>query len=302
MFDGFEPISNSGAGVRITGLVAGSGPPVLMLHGYPQTKHMWHLVAPALSANHTVVLADLRGYGDSDRPVQTPDRTTYSKREMAADQHALMSSLGFDRYSVVGHDRGGRVAHRLGLDYPEAVERLAVLDIVPTLHMFDNVNRAMASSYFHWFFLALENGLPETLIRADPLAWLRSRFEGRNAGGRKVDPEAFQEYARCFTAPGGVEASTADYQSAATIDLVHDRADREQGRRLTAPVLALWGQAGYVGKNFDVVEVWKEYADEVEGFAADADHYLAEEAPEFVIDALTRFLDASSTHGEAQNS
>ncbi len=290
MLEGFDPISSSRSDVCVRGLIAGSGPPVLLLHGYPQTKHMWHLVAPALAQHHTVVLGDLRGYGDSDRPEQSADRSTYSKREMAADQHALMTSLGFDRYSVAGHDRGGRVAHRLGLDQPNAVERLAVLDIVPTLHMFDNVDRSMASSYFHWFFLALENGMPEALIRADPLTWLRSRFAGRYAGGREIDPSAFEEYARCFTAPGGVEASTADYQSAATVDLDHDRADRERDRRLQMPLLALWGEKGYVGRNFDVVEVWRDYAADVGGVAAQSDHYLAEEAPDFVISELTEFF------------
>ncbi|GAA1860225.1 alpha/beta hydrolase [Brevibacterium marinum] len=302
MLEGFKPIGNSHSGVRISGLIAGSGPPVLLLHGYPQTKHMWHLVAPALAKDHTVVLGDLRGYGDSDKPEQENDRSTYSKREMAADQHALMMSLGFEKYSIAGHDRGGRVAHRLGLDHPEAVDRVALLDIVPTLHMFDNVNRAMASSYFHWFFLALENGMPEALIRADPLTWLRSRFEGRNAGGRQVDPETYDEYARCFTSPGGVEASTADYQSAATIDLDHDRADRDRGRRLMMPLLTLWGDKGYVGRTFDVVEVWKDYADEVEGAAAQSDHYLAEEAPEFVVTELTRFFDPSTADGGGQGS
>ena len=300
MLEGFEQIDNSRSGVRVSGLIAGSGPPVLLLHGYPQTKHMWHLVAPALAKHHTVVLGDLRGYGDSDKPEQKNDRSTYSKREMADDQHALMISLGFEKYSVAGHDRGGRVAHRLGLDHPEAVERLAVLDIVPTLHMFDNVNRSMASSYFHWFFLALENGMPETLIRADPLTWLRSRFEGRNAGGRQVDPDACAEYARCFTGAGGVEASTADYQSAATIDLDHDRVDHDRDRRLMMPLLTLWGEQGYVGTNFDVVEVWKGYAAEVEGAAAQSDHYLAEETPEFVITELARFFDPSAFKDEGQ--
>ena len=302
MLEGFEPIGSSRSGVRVSGLIAGSGPPLLLLHGYPQTKHMWHLVAPTLAEHHTVVLGDLRGYGDSDRPEQQTDRSTYSKREMAADQHALMASLGFEKYSAAGHDRGGRVAHRLGLDHPEAVERLALLDIVPTLHMFDNVDRAMASSYFHWFFLALENGMPEALIRADPLTWLRSRFEGRNAGGREVDPDAYQEYARCFTSPGGIEASTADYQSAATIDLDHDRADRDRDRCLSMPLLTLWGEEGYVGTNFDVVEVWKDYAGEVEGAAAPTDHYLAEEDPEFVIAELTRFFDPSMANDEGQSS
>ena len=284
------PIRSAHNGVEISGCVGGSGDPVLLLHGYPQTRRMWHLVAAQLAETHTIVLADLRGYGDSDKPVAADDGSTYAKRTMAQDQHTLMQSLGFDRYAVVGHDRGARVAHRLALDEPDAVERLAVLDIVPTLHMFENVDRAMAASYFHWFFLALRNGVPETLIKAEPQTWLRSRFNGRNAGGRPIDPEAYSEYERCFLSPGAIEASTADYQSAATIDLDHDRADHVAGRTLQMPVLALWGNHGYVGSNFDVTQVWREYADDVRGVGLDADHYLAEEVPEAVAAELVSFL------------
>lgn len=284
------PVRSEHAGVRISGCVGGSGAPVLLLHGYPQTSRMWHPVAERLAEHHTVVLADLRGYGDSDKPAPAPDGSTYAKRAMARDQYALMHSLGFDRFAVVGHDRGARVAHRLALDAPEAVDRLAVLDIVPTLHMFDHVDRAMASTYFHWFFLALRNGLPESLISADPRTWLRSRFTGRNAGGRPIDPEAYAEYERCFLSPGAIEASTADYQSAATVDLEHDRADHLADRRLAMPLLALWGAHGYVGANFDVVDVWRTYAEHARGTEISADHYLAEEAPERVAEELLAFL------------
>lgn len=291
----FETIRFDHQGTTISAAVGGSGAPLLLLHGYPQTKRMWHLVAPRLSERRTVILADLRGYGDSDKPVPEADGTTYSKRAMAADQLALMRSLGFDRFDVAGHDRGGRVAHRLALDAPEAVERIAVLDIVPTLHMFEHVDLPMASSYFHWFFLALKNGVPERLLSADPFTWLRSRFDGRNAGGLPIDEQAYAEYERCFTAPGAIEASTADYQSAASIDLVHDREDRERGRVVTAPLLALWGAHGYVGKNFDVLDVWRQYAETAEGTPIDADHYLAEERPDAVFRALDEFFEPDAT-------
>lgn len=279
MFEGFASVGSEREGVTIRAWKGGAGTPVLLLHGYPQTHHMWHRVAPALAERHTVIVADLRGYGDSGKPAPVEDRSNYSKREMAADQHRLMASLGFDRYAVVGHDRGARVAHRLGLDQPEAVSRIAVLDIVPTLHMFDNVDRAMASSYFHWFFLSQRGGMPESLQRADPQTWLRSRFTGRHAGGEAIAEAAYAEYERCFLQPGAIEGSTADYQAAASIDLDHDRADRDRGRTLDMPLLALWGSAGYVGTNFDVVDVWREYADSVTGAAIESDHYLAEEAP-----------------------
>lgn len=290
MFEEFSPVSYEHEGVEIRAWTSGAGSPVLLLHGYPQTHQMWHRVAPELAKHHTVVAADLRGYGDSDKPTPTEDRSNYSKRAMADDQHRLMASLGFDHYAVVGHDRGGRVAHRLGLDRPEAVDRIAVLDIIPTLHMFDNVDRGMATSYFHWFFLAKRGGMPEALQRADPRTWLRSRFEGRHAGGDPIADEAYAEYERCFLLPGSIEGSTADYQAAATIDLEHDRADRDRGKRLEMPLLALWGASSYVGRHFDVTSVWSHFAHTVTGTPIASDHYLAEEAPDAVTAQLLDFF------------
>ncbi len=281
-------------GVAIAATVRGDGPPVLLLHGYPETQAMWRQVAAALAGSHTVVTADLRGYGDSAKPAGE----RYSKREMAHDQLLLMRSLGFERFAVAGHDRGGRVGHRLALDHPEAVSALAVLDIVPTLHMFENVDRAMASAYFHWFFLARADGMPERLLAADPLVWLRSRFTGRSADGAGIVPAAYDEYARCFD-DDTIRASCADYRAAATIDLDHDRADRDAGRLVTAPVLALWGAHSYVGGNFDVRGVWRRYATEVDGAALDADHYLPEEAPDATVAALAPFLATHATTSEA---
>lgn len=271
-------------GIEIAAEVRGSGPAVLLLHGYPETKAMWNHVADELARDHTVVAADLRGYGDSAKPREA----SYAKRDMALDQITLMRRLGHDRFAVVGHDRGGRVGHRMALDHPDAVTALAVLDIVPTLHMFDNVDRAMATAYFHWFFLARGDGMPEALICADRETWLRSRFTGRRHDGDGL-PDAYPEYLRCFDVDT-VHASGADYRAAAGIDLDHDRADREAGRTVDIPTLALWGEHSYVGRNFDVLATWAPYAPHLTGAAIAADHYLAEEAPQATASALRAFL------------
>lgn len=273
-------------GVRIATTVFGDGPPLLLLHGYPEMRGMWRRVAPALADEFTIVATDLRGYGESDAPAGE----RYSKREMAADQLAVMTSLGFEDFFVAGHDRGGRVAHRIGLDAPDRVRALAVLDIVPTLHMFENVDRAMATSYFHWFFLTVPGGLPADLIGADPDRWLRSRFEQRWTTRDPLDSETFARYLECFRRPGVIEATCADYRAAATVDLDHDRADAAAGRVLEMPLLALWGADSYVGRAFDVVEVWSAYAREVVGSAIGADHYLPEEAPDETVAALAAFF------------
>ena len=271
-------------GIRIAAEVRGSGSPVLLLHGYPETKAMWDDVAEALASDHTVIAADLRGYGDSAKP----RGDHYAKREMARDQVTLMRELGFPRFAVAGHDRGGRVAHRMALDHADAVSALAVLDIVPTLHMFENVDRAMATAYFHWFFLARDDGMPEALIGADRETWLRSRFTGRRHDGDRL-PDAYDEYRRCFDIDT-VFASGADYRAAATVDLEHDRADREAGRTVGCPTVALWGAHSYVGRNFDVLATWAPYAPGVTGAPIEADHYLAEEAPEATAVALREFF------------
>ncbi|MFC3273900.1 alpha/beta hydrolase [Agromyces mediolanus] len=286
LFEGDRTTVEVGGGVRIAATVRGDGPPLLLLHGYPQTRSMWRLVAPELAERFTVVASDLRGYGDSAKPIGE----RYDKRAMAADQLGVMRSLGFDRFAVVGHDRGGRVGHRLALDAPEAVAALAVLDIVPTLHMFEHVDRAMATSYFHWFFLTQSGGLPEALIGADPRAWLESRFRGRARRQDVFPAEVMDEYGRCFDADT-IRASCADYRAAAGTDLEHDREDRADGRTIEAPLLALWGESSYVGRNFDVLTVWREFAAHVQGHAVEADHYLAEEAPAETAAALRAFLE-----------
>jgi haloacetate dehalogenase len=277
-------------GVGIHCAVIGEGPPVLLLHGYPQTHLIWHHVAPVLASSYTVVLTDLRGYGDSGKPPSAPDHSTYSKRAMAADQLAVMRGLGFDRFAVVGHDRGARVAHRLALDAPAAVGCLAVLDIVPTRLTLERADAAFALDYYHWFFLAAGHGIPERLVGADPDFWVRQRLQTRHHGGTPFDPHALDEYVRCLRDPACVHATCEDYRAAVTIDLRHDDADAAAGRRVGCPVLALWGRHGVVGRTYDVLACWREYADRVEGHALDCDHYLPEEAPVEVAAALLGFL------------
>ncbi|MFE4367691.1 alpha/beta fold hydrolase [Streptomyces sp. NPDC056835] len=277
-------------GVRIHTRVAGEGPPVLLLHGYPQTHLIWRHVAPLLAATHTVVLTDLRGYGDSDKPPSDPQHAAYAKRVMARDQLLVMRELGFDRFAVAGHDRGGRVAHRLALDHPEAVSALAVLDIVPTRHAFRHVDADFGRGYYHWFFLAAGNGIPEHLIGADPDFWIRTRMGGRPSGDTPFTPAVLDEYVRCFSDPAAIHASCEDYRAAAGIDLVHDEEDAAAGRRIACPVLALWGEHSFVGRQYDVPAVWREYADEVQGQALPCDHYVPEEAPDRTAGLLAAFL------------
>ena len=287
MFQGFARGRVAGAGAEIAYVTGGRGPPLLLLHGYPQTKAIWDRVAAGLAADFTVVAADLRGYGESGKPAGGSDHAAYAKRAMAADQVALMEGLGFSRFRLVGHDRGGRVAHRLALDHPERVERVAVLDIVPTRTMYRATNRAIATAYFHWFFLIQPHDLPERLIGADPDRWLDQCF-GRWGAGELMRPEAVAEYRRCFREPAAIHASCEDYRAAASIDLEHDEADLD--RRIAAPLLALWGARGLVGREFDVLACWRERAERVEGEALECGHYLPEERPAETTAALRRFL------------
>jgi haloacetate dehalogenase len=278
------------AGVMVNCAIAGSGPPVLLLHGYPQNHVMWRHVAPALAEDHTVVLADLRGYGDSGKPAPDVAGDAYSKRSMARDQVGLMRELGFGPFQLVGHDRGARVSHRLVLDYPEAVTRLAVLDIAPTRHVLHNVTRTMATAYYHWFFLPVGRGIPEHLIGADPGYWIRSIVGPLLGQGARLDAAAMEDYIRCFSDPGTIAGSCADYRSAASIDLVHDDETFAAGQKLECPVLVLWGAQGFVGREYEPLSVWREYAGDVRGEALPTGHFLAEEAPDLVTAALRDFL------------
>ena len=289
MFEGFETVDLEVTATTIHARIGGSGPPVLLLHGYPQTHVIWHKIAPRLAERFTVVATDLRGYGDSGRPASDPSHAAYAKRSMAADQVEVMAMLGHRRFAVVGHDRGARVAHRLALEHPEAVERLALLDIVPTRTVFATVNQAVATGYYHWFFLIQLNGLPETLIGHDPEYYLREKLK-RWCGADKqaITDEAFAEYLRCFADPAAIHATCEDYRAAASIDLAHDEADL--ARRIACPLLALWGEVGLVGRNYDVLAVWRDYATDVHGHALPCGHYLAEECPEATLAALLAFL------------
>jgi haloacetate dehalogenase len=288
--DSFQAVTLDHKGIRIAAWSAGTGEPVLLLHGYPESHLMWHRVAAELARTYTVVLADLRGYGRSDRPPDDPAHRMYSKREMALDQIALMNQLGHEAFAVVGHDRGGRVAHRLALDHPSRVSAVAVLDIVPTRHMFTHVDRTMADAYFHWFFLSRPAPLPEQLIEGNLELWMRSRYDGRHFAGEPFDRAVFAEHVAAMRRPGAVAATCADYRAAASTDLEHDHEDWDHGRLVEAPLLALWGRHGFVGRSFDVLDVWRHYAHDVRGHAIESDHYLAEEAPAPTLSALRAFL------------
>jgi haloacetate dehalogenase len=260
----------------------------LLLHGYPQTGVMWHRVAPRLAERFTTVVPDLRGYGASGKPGGAPGGSLYSKRVMAADQVAVMRKLGFERFAVVGHDRGARVGHRLTLDHPDAVTRLAVLDIVPTRHVFRHADEIMARVYFHWFFLSQPFDLPERLIGADPeffLRWCLSRWSADEAA---FHPDAFAEYLDAFVQPETVHATCEDYRAGAGIDLEHDEADLDA--RISCPLLALWGANGFVGRAYDPLAVWRERGTDVRGQAVPGGHFLPEEAPEETLAALLPFL------------
>lgn len=291
---GFERTTLDVDGVAIHFAHAGSGPPLLLLHGFPQTHLIWRHVAPALAKSFRVVCADLRGYGDSAKPPGGEGHANYAKRAMAADMMGLMARLGHPRFAVAGHDRGGRVAHRLALDQPEAVTRLCVMDIAPTLHMFEATDQAFATGYYHWFFLIQKNGLPEHMIGVDPAWYLREKLKQWSAPSAYFEPGVVEEYIRCFAPPEAVHASCEDYRAAATIDLVHDRRDRDEGRHIGCPVLALWGARGFVGRTYDVLGVWRRYATVVAGRALDCGHYLPEEQPAAVIDELTEFFGADA--------
>jgi haloacetate dehalogenase len=286
MFEHFETRSLAVNGVTINVAMKGNGPPLLLLHGYPQTHVMWHKIAPALAEHYTVVAPDLRGYGDSSKPEGDDQHLTYSKRTMAADQVAVMSALGFDRFRIAGHDRGGRVTHRLCLDHPDRVIRAAVLDIIPTPEVFKRLNKLVATAYYHWFFLIQPRGLPETLIGGNPEYYLRNI----GAWGRAdaFTPEAFAEYLRCFSNPACIHATCEDYRAAASIDLEHHTADAD--RKINCPLMVLWGEKALIGRIYDPVVVWRDYALDVSGRGVASGHFLPEEAPAETLSVLLEFF------------
>ena len=290
MFDDFTAHRFDSAGVEIAVWTAGSGPPLLLIHGYPQTHVMWHRIVPALAERFTVVAPDLRGYGDSAKPAGTADHVNYSKRVMAADLVALMASLGHARFAVAGHDRGGRVAYRLALDHPQAVARIAVLDIVPTKALYDATDRIIADAYFHWFMLTKPAPIPEALIGGAPDVWLDMCSGGWAATTGAFTPTARAEYHRCFATAAGIHATCEDYRAGATVDYDHDAATIAAGAKITAPLLVLWGARGLVGAKFDPLAVWRDYATDVRGSALPCGHFLPEEAPDATLAALVRFF------------
>jgi len=292
MFEGFATHRIDHDGVTIHAVVGGEGPPLLLLHGHPQTHVIWHKVAGELARHFTVVATDLRGYGDSDKPTGLPDHSNYSKRTMAADQLAVMRALGFERFRVLAHDRGARVAHRLAVDHPQAVEKLVTLDIAPTLAMYAQTNEAFARAYYHWFFLIRPAPFPETLIEADPELYLRQTMGSRSAGLAPFTEQALSEYLRGLRQPGAAHGLCEDYRASAGIDLEHDRADIEAGRMVECEMLALWGADGAVEKCFQPLEEWRKVARRVTGHALPCGHYIAEEIPAQLLAEVLPFLRA----------
>ncbi|HSV36303.1 MAG TPA: alpha/beta hydrolase [Ramlibacter sp.] len=295
MLDLFEPFEVRRNDVRLSAHRAGRGAPLLLLHGHPQTHAMWHRVAPRLAESFSVVMMDLRGYGDSGRPTAGEGSAAYAKREMALDAVDVMRACGFDRFAVLAHDRGARVAHRLAADHPDAVERLLLLDIAPTLAMYERTTFAFAQAYWHWFFLIQPAPLPEALIESDPVRYLHSVMGKRHAGMAAFAPEALAQYERCARIPGTAQALCADYRASAGIDLDHDRDDIAAGRMLQQPVHVLWGEHGAVGRCFDVLALWRERAARVTGHSLPCGHYIAEEAPELLLAQAIRFFQSKES-------
>jgi len=288
MFEGFEQQQIETTGTTINLVKGGSGPPLLLLHGYPQTHTMWHKVAPRLAEDFTVVAPDLRGYGDSGKPHGDPEHLNYSKRAMALDQVEVMAKLGFDSFFLVSHDRGARVSHRLTKDHPQRVRKLVTLDIVPTRHMFQIVNKEMATNTYHWFFLIQPYDFPERMIGADGDYYIRSRFQRARNSATVFPLEAVEEYVRCGADPASIHAMCEDYRAGASIDLVHDEADLDN--KVTCPMLALWSSTGYVGRTEDVLGVWQDYATDVRGHSLPCGHHIAEELPDETYATVKGFL------------
>ncbi len=255
----------------------GKGEPLLLLHGYPQTHVMWHEVASSLSSNFMVVCPDLKGYGDSSKPSGTKDHSNYSKRSISNEMVSLMEKLGFSSFFAAGHDRGGRVLHRMCLDHPKRVRKVCVIDIVPTHHMFTTADKQLATGYYHWFFLIQPDGLPEKMIGANPEYYLREKLRRWSAPKTQFHPNAVKEYIRCFSDPSAIHASCEDYRAAASIDMKHDEQDSDA--KIECPLLVLWGNKGFIHRTYDVLSVWKEKALCVLGKSLDCGHFVPEEKP-----------------------
>jgi haloacetate dehalogenase len=288
LFPGFEKRRIRTSGATINLVTGGEGPPVLLLHGYPETHAMWHKVAPRLARDYTVVCPDLRGYGDSSKPRGLPDHSNYSKRAMALDMAEAMESLGHLAFHVVGHDRGGRVGHRLARDHGRRVRSLTVLDISPTLKMYQSTNMAFARAYYHWFFLIQPAPLPEKMIFSMGVRYILGRIGRGRSGLKHFSKAAQREYVRCFRDPRTIHATCEDYRAAATIDLVHDK--RDLRKKLKMPVMAIWGKQGVVEALFDCLADWREVAVDVRGRALACGHFIPEEKPKELLAELRRFF------------
>lgn len=289
MFDGFELHDVDTGEATIRARIGGAGPPLLLLHGNPQTHVMWHKIAPRLAERFTVIASDLRGYGASSKPASAPDHEPHSKRAMARDQVALMQHFGFASFSVAGHDRGGRCAYRMALDHPERIEKLAVLDILPTWEHYRRTDLRFAMGYWHWFFLPQPFPIPEQLIGADPDWYFRRNWPGAAEPPAFFDPEALEDYLRAFRDSATVHAMCEDYRAGATYDFRLDEADFGT-RKIACPVLVLWAAEGILEKLYDTVEVWRGWADDVRGSAVPGGHYMAEESPEETLRPLASFF------------
>jgi len=275
-------------GTEIADRTGGTGPALLLLHGYPQTQFMWHLVADRLAEQFTLVIADLRGYGDSGKPETDAAHSPYSKRAMAADMAQLMTGLGHQTFAVMGHDRGGRVAHRLARDYAERVTKLAVLDIAPTANMYETTDMAFAKAYYHWFFLIQPAPLPETLIGADPAFYLRQKIGSWGKSGDVHSAAAMADYLRCFSNPATIHASCEDYRAAASIDLIHDAED--EGRTLDIPLFAISGAASFVSARYDLAAEWAHSFHNVTTGQVPGGHFLPEESPDDLLALVIPFF------------
>ena len=290
MFRDFEELRVQGDGATL--FLRRAGPkgasPVILLHGYPQTSAMWHHVAPILARDHDVICPDLRGYGRSDKPGSDPSHYPYSKRAMANDIVAVMKHLGHRRFCVGAHDRGARVAHRLGLDHPECVASMVLLDIAPTREMYAQTSARFAKAYWHWFFLTQPQPLPETMIGFDPEGFWKLKCFNQVKGKAPFSSLAMTEYLEAFAQPDAIHASCEDYRAAASIDIDHDNADT--GRKLTTPTLALWAKHGVIESCFDALDLWRQRAEQIEGKVLEATHYMAEEIPDQIAAHMSEFF------------
>ena len=286
MFDNFTRHTISTSGAKINAVVGGEGPPLLMLHGFPETHTMWHKVAPELSKYYTLVIPDLRGYGDSEKISSDPKHNNYSKRTMAQDQVEVMEHLGHTKFYVAGHDRGARASHRLAKDNQDKVLKMLLLDIIPTREMFKQVNQSMATSSYHWFFLIQEEPFPETLIQGSAEYYVKSRLKSVNDDCFNAD--SISEYVRCGINPGTIHAWCEDYRAGASIDLEHDEEDFNN--KLDLPLRVLWSSVGHMGRNNDVISVWGNYANNVSGKSLNCGHFIPEELPNEIIKEFIQFF------------